>query len=92
MEFNKCSRCGSFYISEGNVCPKCSQKDKLEFGAFKAYINENGFENPLHKVSEQTGISLKNLNRFVEYPEFKQFKQLQQKERNGISGKYFRQT
>ena len=34
MEFNRCSRCGSFYISEGNVCPKCSTKDGFEFSNF----------------------------------------------------------
>ena len=30
MEFNRCSRCGSFYVSEGNVCPNCSKKDNAE--------------------------------------------------------------
>ena len=58
MEFNRCSRCGSFYVSAGNVCPKCSQKDGLE----------------LDTISNQTGISIKNLNRFVGYPEFKEYK------------------
>ena len=42
MEFNRCSRCGSFYISEGNVCPKCSTKDGFEFSNFKSYVQENG--------------------------------------------------
>lgn len=74
MEFNRCSRCGSFYISEGNVCPKCSQKDGFEFSTFKTYIQENGFENSLDTVSCETGISVKNLNRFLGYSEFKNFK------------------
>ena len=66
MEFNKCSRCGSFYLSAGNVCPKCSSKDQLEFSTFKTYISENGFEENLEKVSGETGISIKNLNRFMQ--------------------------
>ena len=38
MEFNKCSRCGNFYISNDNVCPKCKAKDAFEFETFQAYI------------------------------------------------------
>lgn len=74
MEFNKCSRCGSFYISEGNVCPKCSAKDGFEFSTFKSYIDENGYENSLNTISNETGISVKNLNRFINYKEFKPYK------------------
>ena len=38
MDFNRCSRCGSFYVSNGNVCPRCSKKDGVEFSTFKEYI------------------------------------------------------
>ena len=31
MEFKKCTRCGNFYVSEGNVCPRCTAKDNMEF-------------------------------------------------------------
>ena len=54
MEFNKCSRCGNFYLSNDDVCPKCQPKDTLEFETFKSYI-------------EETGISSKNINRFLNY-------------------------
>ena len=74
MEFNKCSRCGGFYISKGNVCPKCLTKDNFEFSTFKNYVQENGFEQPLDFIATQTGISTKNLNRFVEYSEFQEYK------------------
>ena len=79
MELNRCSRCGNFYVSEGNVCPKCSSKDGFEFSTFKSYIQENGLENSLDTISNQTGISLKNLNRFVGYPEFEEYKKEYQK-------------
>lgn len=67
MDFKKCSRCGNFYVSNGNVCPKCSPKDNLEFSTFNSYINENGLEESVDTISGKTGISVKNLNRFMEY-------------------------
>lgn len=75
MELNRCSRCGNFYIAEGNVCPKCSTKDGFEFSAFKSYLQENGFENSLNTISNDTGISVKNLNRFVGYEEFQDYRE-----------------
>lgn len=80
MELNRCNRCGNFYVAEGNVCPKCSAKDGFEFSTFKSYVQENGFENSLNTISNDTGISVKNLNRFVEYQEFQDY----QKEQNNI--------
>ncbi len=74
MEFNRCTRCGSFYVSEGNVCPKCSIKDGFEFSTFKTYVEENGLENSLDAISVNTGISVKNINRFLGYEEFKTYK------------------
>ena len=80
MELNRCSRCGNFYVAEGNVCPKCSTKDGFEFSTFKSYVQENGFENSLNTISNATGISVKNLNRFLGYQEFQDY----QKELNSI--------
>ena len=40
MELNRCSRCGNFYVAEGNVCPKCNAKDGFEFSTFKSYTPE----------------------------------------------------
>ena len=67
MEFKKCSRCGNFYVSEGFVCPKCSPKDNFEFSTFKSYIAENGLGDSIDTISSKTVISVKNLNRFMEY-------------------------
>ena len=74
MEFNRCSRCGSFYVSQGNVCPKCSAKDGMEFSNFLNYVKENGFQDSLDTISNQIGVSVKNLNRFLEYEDFKPYK------------------
>jgi hypothetical protein len=67
MDFKKCSRCGNFYVSNGNVCPKCTPKDNFEFSTFKSYVSENGLNNSIDTISDATGISVKNLNRFIEY-------------------------
>lgn len=67
MEFNKCSRCGNFFISNDDVCPKCKTKDTLEFETFKSYIAENGINNNLDVLSNETGISPKNINRYLNY-------------------------
>lgn len=67
MEFKKCSRCGNFYVSDGIVCPKCTPKDDFEFSTFKSYIAENGSNQSVDAISSATGISVKNLNRFLEY-------------------------
>ena len=56
MDFNKCSRCGNFYLSNDDLCPKCKTKDMLEYETFKTYISENGFNNNLDYLSEKTGM------------------------------------
>ena len=70
MEFNKCSRCGNFFVSNNDVCPKCVTKDTLEFETFKTYVEENGITNNLDVLSTETGISVKNLNRFLGYTDY----------------------
>lgn len=67
MEFNKCSRCGNFYLSNDDICPKCRPKDTLEYKTFKSYIEENGITANLDVLSNETGISPKNINRFLNY-------------------------
>ena len=64
MEFKKCNRCGGFFVAEGCVCPKCSPKDALELSTFKNYIEENGISS-IDAMSVGTGISVKNINRFI---------------------------
>ena len=64
MEFKKCNRCGGFFVNNGSVCSKCSEKDNLELSTFKNYIEENGLSS-IDSMSVETGISAKNLNRFI---------------------------
>ena len=50
MDFNKCSRCGNFFITNDDVCPKCKTKDTLEFENFKTYIKENGVNHKFKQI------------------------------------------
>ena len=34
MQFNKCSRCGCFFVNSGDVCPNCAPKDNFEMNKF----------------------------------------------------------
>ena len=64
MEFKKCNRCGGFFTADGTVCPKCSPKDTFELSTFKNYVEENGLAS-VDAMSVGTGISAKNINRFI---------------------------
>lgn len=72
MEFKKCARCGCFFASNDNVCYNCLTKERFEINKFKNYIEENNFSNidSLNSLSVGTGISEKNLNRFLGYEDF----------------------
>ena len=42
-------------------------KDTLEFETFKSYIAENGIDSNLQSIFKETGISEKNINRYLNY-------------------------
>lgn len=76
MNFNKCSRCGGFFISEGNTCPNCIQKDQMEMYRLETFIQENPNTTlNLENIASTTGISDKNLNRFLTNEHFNEFVQ-----------------
>lgn len=67
MEFKKCLRCGSFFLAESNVCPKCLPKDECDIVKINNYINDNNILNcSISNLSANTGVSLKNINRFID--------------------------
>ena len=75
MNFNKCSRCGCFFLSDSSVCPNCESKDQIEINRLKNYIEENGTSEVYHidNVISSTGITAKNLNRFLAQEQFADF-------------------
>ncbi len=72
MEFKKCNRCGCFFTSDGDTCVNCSPKDKLEINKLKNFLDgaTPNDETNIDSISYNTGITIKNLNRFLESDEF----------------------
>lgn len=77
MNFNKCGRCGCFFVSDGNVCPSCAPKDSNELSKLNSYFSENNSVISMNDLSYATGISVKNLSRFVSEKNFEYKKQIQ---------------
>ena len=71
MEFNKCSRCGSFFIHSGNICPNCTKKDTVDISKLENYMQDFNTPETIEQLSYNTGISITNLNRHInENPKF----------------------
>ena len=70
MEFKKCMRCGCFYMSDNDVCCKCESKDRLDIAKLNTLLEENVSYNSIQDLSIASGISINNLNRFIENNEF----------------------
>ena len=74
MKFNKCVRCGAFFSSEDNVCPNCKSKDQVDMSTVKNYISQNDMPKSVESLSFESGVSVKNINRFLEMKEFSAIK------------------
>ena len=71
MELNTCSRCGAFFTSNGVVCPNCEAQERLELSKLKDYLTENNVPiNSIEQIACSTGISEKNVSRFLSQNEF----------------------
>ena len=66
MEFKKCPRCGSFFLSDEPICCNCVPKDKFEMSQLIEYFENNDFSGDINVLSANTGISEKNLNRYLD--------------------------
>lgn len=73
MNFNKCCRCGCFFMSDNSVCPNCQSKDQYEMNQLKNFFEENKNQISIDNLSSSTGISVKNLNRFLSQEQFSDF-------------------
>ena len=65
MEFRKCLRCGSFFMTENSVCPNCETKDRADIYKLNSFINQETSFNSIYELSTHTGISINNINRFI---------------------------
>ena len=65
MNLNKCERCGCFFASNSDVCPNCVSKDEHDISQLKNFLYESDSAVSIENLSSKTGVSLKNVNRFL---------------------------
>lgn len=70
MQFNKCGRCGCFFTSSDSLCPNCISKDEIDKRALKTFLSNNDLPRNAEDLAYKSGISLKNINRFLSTEEF----------------------
>ena len=61
----KCVRCGSFFVTDGDVCQNCIPKDRLDRVKFDDYMDNNTQETCADVISINTGVSVRNVNRYL---------------------------
>lgn len=76
MKFNKCSRCGCFFSSSDDTCPSCITKDNVDKNTLKNYLDNNDVPISLDNLAVQSGVNLKNINRYMESKEFANYKKM----------------
>ena len=65
MNLSKCERCGCFFESKDCVCPRCISKDNNEISMLKNFLSEHDSKISISDLSINTGVSEKNVNRFL---------------------------
>lgn len=85
MNFNKCERCGCFFASADSVCPKCVSKDLYEMSTLKNYLEEVDTLSSISHICSQTGLSEKNIYRFLKSNDFKKYIEPKNKVNGNIS-------
>ena len=75
MNFNKCVRCGCFFTSQDLVCPNCKSKDEVDKLSLQSYLDNNDIPNNPEDLASLSGISVKNINRYLEMQEFSNLKE-----------------
>jgi hypothetical protein len=61
MNFNKCKRCGCFFVANGDTCPVCTKKDNSDISTLNSYFaeNENTHSISINNLANITGVSTK---------------------------------
>ena len=73
MEIKKCTRCGVFFSSTDLVCSSCLTKDSLDKNNLQSYLENQFSTTSVADISINTGISLQNINRFLQDDTFSKY-------------------
>ncbi len=74
MNFNKCLRCGCFFSSEDQVCPNCQTRDEVDKKLIRNFLADNDIPESVESLAFQSGVNIKNINRFMQSQEFSSLK------------------
>lgn len=75
MKFNKCVRCGAFFATDDCVCPNCLGKDEIDKSSLRNFLANNEIPQDINSLASYSGVSIKNINRYLETNEFSSLKQ-----------------
>lgn len=71
MELKRCARCGKFFASDVEVCQECAKKDSADLSKLKGFFADSYVNGTTkNEIISSTGISARNLNRYLGYEEF----------------------
>ena len=73
MELKKCARCGCFFASSNDVCCNCETKDMQDVYKLNNYIVNSPEVSSIDGLSFNTGVSMKNISRFIENNSINEF-------------------
>ena len=76
MSFNKCARCGCFFLADGDICPSCTPKDKNDISKLNTFLTNNDSIVTVNELSTATGVSKKNISRYISNKGFEYKKQI----------------
>ena len=65
MEFKKCRSCGAFFSYSIEVCSCFQTIDEQDLYRLNNFIDNSGVSLSVANLSAGTGISEKNINRFI---------------------------
>lgn len=75
MEFKRCERCGDFFSSSNRICNNCLSKDNFDISKLKNFFDINEEVTfSINDISAGTGISAKNISRFLQNEQFNENK------------------
>ena len=66
MEYKKCVRCGCFFLADEDVCCNCKPKDLCDSKILGDFLENTPNISSIEDISIGTGISTKNVSRFIE--------------------------
>ena len=66
MDFKRCNRCGSFFMSDNDICYDCGIKDRADIAKLNNILINTSGVNTVNELSANSGVNPANINRFID--------------------------